>query len=70
MLDTFVLASDAATVSQSVVNGQMEDIDRKIASLHKIRESLEASLLDLRQEELELDDERTRGRMLALQTSS
>lgn len=44
--------------SQALLNSQIVEVDNKIAGLDAIREGLRRSLLTLREEELELEDER------------
>ena len=43
---------------QTIISKEIEDVDRKIAALDVIRSDLKRSLLGLREEELELADER------------
>lgn len=43
---------------QALLNGEISEVDKKIAALDAIREGLRRNLLGLREEELELEDER------------
>lgn len=45
-------------VRRALVNGQVKEVEDKIAALEKVREDLRRGLLGLREEELELEDER------------
>ncbi len=42
-----------------MLNGQIGEVEQKIAELDAIRDGLKRGLLGLREEELELEDERT-----------
>ncbi|BGP34129.1 Mitochondrial fission protein [Rhodotorula toruloides] len=44
-------------VRRALLNGQIKDVEAKIAALEKVREDLRKGLLGLREEELELEDE-------------
>ncbi|BGP50286.1 Mitochondrial fission protein [Rhodotorula kratochvilovae] len=44
-------------VRRALVNGQIKDVEERIAKLDKVREELRRGLLGLREEELELEDE-------------
>lgn len=46
-------------VRRALLNGQIKDVEGKMAALEKVREELRRGLLGLREEELELEDERT-----------
>ena len=45
-------------VRRALLNGQIKDVEGKMAALEKVREDLRRGLLGLREEELELEDER------------
>lgn len=56
MLHSSVLTT--AFILQAVLNGQIGEVEQKIAELDAIRDGLKRGLLGLREEELELEDER------------
>lgn len=45
-------------VRRALLNGQIKDVEGKIAALERVREDLRRGLLGLKEEELELEDER------------
>lgn len=53
LLTLFLLSNN-----QAVLNGQIGEVEQKIAELDAIRDGLKRGLLGLREEELELEDER------------
>ncbi|KWU46066.1 WD40 repeat-like protein [Rhodotorula sp. JG-1b] len=60
-------------VRRALLNGQIKDVEGKMAALEKVRENLQRGLLGLREEELELEDElegiQTRLQRLPLETT-
>lgn len=44
---------------KTLINSEISEITQKIAALDAIRDRLEQELLNLQEDELELDDERT-----------
>lgn len=46
-------------VRRSLLNGQIKDVEKKIRELEEVRDGFRKGLLGLREEELELEDERT-----------
>lgn len=52
------IPSDRSMCAQSLLNSQIGEVDQKMAALDAIREGLRRNLLSLREEELELEDER------------
>ncbi|GAA5986014.1 hypothetical protein JCM10908_006371 [Rhodotorula pacifica] len=61
-------------VRRALLNGQIKDVEGKIAALEKVREELRRGMLGLREEELELEDElegiQTRLQRLPLETTA
>lgn len=58
--DAVEVARDMSNVAvrRALVNGQVRDVEEQIAKLNKVRDELKRGLLGLREEELELEDER------------
>lgn len=58
--DVLEVRRDMANVGvrRALVNGQVRDVEEQIAKLAKVRDELRRGLLGLREEELELEDER------------